>query len=175
VISDIIPGWEHVGSKRGRHEFERAVFLAKQHGAVIVAESVNRFRRPFDPDYKGRKQELPLSLFDLKRLMVEAEGVPLVTIVPPDTSPSEVRSYQTRRGQAGKDCFGGRPQKRFPKKATRLELTPAAIQLWNAGFSYRKIGQKLGVHFSTVRDWLKCWQKSAHLSGELFYTGKPLK
>jgi len=150
IIEEIASGWleERIG-------FERAILAARAAGATIVAESVDRFKRSWP------KRNAPLSVFDMNRLMAEAVGVRLATVVHPDTPPNEVRSYQSKRGQAGKGNYGGRPKAEYPKKARRLRLSPEAIAFRHEGKSYRQIGALLNVSWSTVRDWLKR-EKTAH-------------
>lgn len=153
IFQEVVPGWEEV-----RIGFEKAVLKAKDAGAVIVAESVSRYIRILR--YRSRRFQPP-SVFDMRRLMAEADGVPLATLVHPDAPESEERSEQTKRGQAGKGNYGGRPKEQFRKKAKRLKQKPKAIALRREGFSYRQIGRKLGVHWSTIRDWTKD-EKTAH-------------
>jgi len=168
VFWEIVPGWEEMYSdKWSRLEFERAILKAKAAGAVIAAASVDRFRRSWDPDWKKRKRQRRLSVFEIESLMTEADGVPLATLIHPDTAPNEVRSYQTKRGQAGKGNYGGRPAERFPKKAIRLEKKPEAIALWKQGFSYRRIGRLWNVTRSTIRDWTKNVHQKPHTSALL--------
>src|SRR6266511_2226742 len=156
VFWEIVPGWEEMYSdKGGRLGFERAILKAKAAGAVLASASVDRFRRSWDPDWKKRKRQRRLSVFEFESLMTEADGVPLATLIHPDTAPNEVRSYQTKRGRAGKGNCGGRPRERFPKKAIRLEKRPVAVVLWKQGFSYRQISRRLNVSWSTIRDWIK--------------------
>lgn len=163
VYWEIVPGWEYIHSEWwGRLGLERAILKAKEANGLVVAESVERFRRTYDPDWKKRPQPLPLTLFDMKRLMDEAEGVQLATLIHPDTPPRKVRSEQTKRGQAGKGNYGGRPKE--SRKARRLRLLPVARALWKKGCSYRRIARKLKIHWSTIRDWIKREEKSAHLA-----------
>jgi DNA invertase Pin-like site-specific DNA recombinase len=161
VYEEIVPGWEDMYSERwGRLELERAIVRAKDAKAVLVAPSVDRFRRSWNPKWRKKQPQPPLNLFEIKRLLDEADGVQLATLIHPDTPPEQVRSEQTKRGQAGKASYGGRPKE--TKKAKRLRLVPVARALWKKGCSYRRIGRRLKVHWSTVRDWLRGEGKSAH-------------
>jgi len=154
-------GGNAFGYKWGRLEFERAILMAKDSGAVIAAASVDRFRRSWDPDWKKRCQRR-LSVFKIESLTTEADGVPLATLIHPDTEPNEVRSYQTKRGQAGKGNCGGHLAEKFSKKARRLVKKPKVIALWKQGFSYRQIACRLNVPWSTIRDWTKTVHKKPH-------------
>jgi DNA invertase Pin-like site-specific DNA recombinase len=167
VFREIVPGWEDMyGEKWGRQAFERAIQRAKELNAVVVAESVSRFRRSFDPTWRKGDQQPPLSVAEIEALMAEAEGVRLATLVPPDSPLEEVRSYETKRGQGGKNRRGGRPAKvnEVSKKAKRHLLKPKAKALHSEGYSYRWIGIKLGAPWSTVRDWIKSEQKPHTIS-----------
>ena len=73
VFWEIVPGWEEMYSdKWSRLEFERAILKAKAAGAVIAAASVDRFRRSWDPDWKKRKRQRRLSVFEIESLMTAA-------------------------------------------------------------------------------------------------------
>src|SRR5438094_5240014 len=72
IYSETEPGW-----RDRRIGFERAIDNAQSAGAVVVAESVDRYRKSWVPDWNDRKRQRRLSVFDVKRLMAEADGVPL--------------------------------------------------------------------------------------------------
>jgi transposase len=150
AFQEIIPGW-----RKWRLEFERAVIAAKDADAVIVTESVTRFRRSWVPNWQKRRRQFPLSVFDIMQLMQEADGVKLVTVVHPDATPGEVKSYESKRGQGGKGNCGGRPVERFPKKARRVVKKPKAILMRKQGYSVREIAHKLKIPPSTVQYWTK--------------------
>lgn len=147
-----------------RSKLERALLIAEKHNAVVVAESMDRFIGCFG--YRKRRNPAPLDVFSIRRLLEMAVGVRLATLLHPDAMPDRgaVKAYQTKRGQAANGNSGGRPVEQFPKKARRVKLMPQAIDLWKAGRSYRKIGRQLKIHWSTVRDWIQCFKKSAHLA-----------
>jgi hypothetical protein len=105
--------WEIAsGEKERRGGFLAAVETAKKYGASIVARDLNRFRRN-----KSKERDARLTESEKASLLREADGVPLATVVPPDASEDEVRSYQVKTGQAETGNYGGRPIERFPKKA----------------------------------------------------------
>jgi DNA invertase Pin-like site-specific DNA recombinase len=136
------------GAQCWRDGLKRAFVIARRASATVVAESVTRFKRNHDP-------RAPLTVADLKQLMAEANGVPLATVVHPDAAPEQARSYQSKRGMAGKGRYGGRPTAKHPKKARRVKNMPTAVALRQGGMSLRAIGREIKVAFSTVRDWLQ--------------------
>lgn len=159
------------GDDEYRRQFERAVATAQAHGAVIVAETKTRFLRRFKiTDEDGRRlpsntrgELRPLTVFDMREFFQTIpDGVQLVTVNHPDAEEEDDRSYETKRGQEGTGKRGGRPVEQCPKKAKRLRLMPKVIELWKSGLSYREIDRTLRLPWSTVRDWIKRWQKSAH-------------
>jgi DNA invertase Pin-like site-specific DNA recombinase len=160
---EIVPGWEEMhGDKWGRRAFEKAVYKAQAASAVVVAESVDRFRRAFSPKWRENHRQASLTVMEMKRLMDEVDGVRLATLLHPDMPPKGVSSAQTKRGQAGKGNYGGRPKRKHPKKEERLTKKPLAIEMRKGGYSYRRIARELNVPWSTVRDWVRHVEKSAH-------------
>lgn len=82
--------------------------LAKRENATILAESTDRYIR--NPGYHSKDMpDLQATDVDLRELTRWAEGVTLTTLLGPDAPPTEVRSYQQKRGQAAKGRKGGRP------------------------------------------------------------------
>jgi DNA invertase Pin-like site-specific DNA recombinase len=148
IFEEIGSGWVD-----GRPEFERAVLKAQSMRAVLVAACMDRFRRCWR--YQTECETPPLNLFEMKRLMTEADGVRLATLIHPDAPRSVVRSEQTKWGQAGRGNYGGRPVRRFPKKEKRLAKKPQAVDMRKAGLSYGQISRALRIPRSTVRDWIK--------------------
>lgn len=130
--------------------------IAKELGASLLAEAPNRFiRHPACqaiPNLQARTSELE----DLKFYTL---GVRLVTVVPPNASSTDERSYATKRGQAAKGKRGGRPRQKSPgyKKRVREQLKPRALLLRAEDpviWSIRAIAVELNVSPSTVADWL---------------------
>jgi DNA invertase Pin-like site-specific DNA recombinase len=145
VVQEIASGW--LDSRIG---FFRAITKAKAADAVVVALSVDRFRRAYR--YHPSDKILPLNVIEVEELMSEAAGVQLATLIHPDTPPEQVRSEQTKRGQVATGRYGGRPKE--TKKERRVRLLPVVLKLRKSGWSYRKIGRKVKVHWGTVRDWI---------------------
>lgn len=137
------------------HRTEAANFAGKM-GAVLAAECVSRFIRSMD--YKGRLDDPPPTdqeYYAAIRAMRRAKQ--LVTLLDPDSSYAEERSYQTRRGLRERGVKGGRPYAVKPgyMKARRRKLLPKVQALRAEGWSYRRIGRFLNLSFSTIRDWLE--------------------
>jgi DNA invertase Pin-like site-specific DNA recombinase len=153
---------EENGWVEGRPEFTWAVATAKRHGAVLVAQTVNRFwRNEGEPDDKWS----PLSVFALNQLLAEANGVQLATVTPPDASPSEEHGAHIKRGQRARGNVGGRPPVQHPFKERRLRLSAQVIEMRRAGHSYRQIKNVTGVPRKTASDWFRDSEKTAQLAG----------
>ena len=128
---------------------------AREKGASVLAESTDRLIRnelynsQTQPEFQASEQNLQL----LPELF---EKVGLFTCLDPMASPSEVRSFQTKRGQLAKGSKGGRPRKACPgyKKEQRLKQMPIALQLRQAGYSIGEIAKKLGRPKATIQCWL---------------------
>ena len=109
----------HVGtSYEARWMFKIAQYAERAGANVILVESTNRFIR--HPSYHSSKNFLirPRT-FDLKDLVDEARGIKLMTFLDPYASPSEERSFATRRGQRQKGRKGGRRVKSLQSKPQR--------------------------------------------------------
>jgi hypothetical protein len=134
-----------------------ALTLAWEHGAVILAESVDRLMRPRD-FHSQKNPTAVLSLGDLRTLHHLAAGIQLYTLVHPDASPGAVRSYQTKRGQAAKGSRGGRPVK--GRDAFRLNWQGEALRLHDAGWSLRAVAAEISrlggrpITYQSIRNWL---------------------
>ncbi len=151
---DVTDGFKETASgwADDRTTLQLAILEAERVGAVVMAESADRFIRHPEFNPKTNPDILP-TVYEFERLMIEAANVQLATLHHPDTHWKIVRSLQTKRGQRGSGHRGGRPAERFPKKARRLVKKPKAIALRKQGFSYRRIGRDLGVAWSTIRNW----------------------
>jgi len=138
------PGWDPLW-------LASASRSARQHDAILLAESTSRFVRHAAyhsveyPKAQARKTELD----DLEYW---TSGMPLATIVHPSASPGEERSFQIKRGQDHKHRKGGRP---LTKKRRRERLKPKALEMKMQGMTIRKIAGTLSVPHSTVQDWLR--------------------
>jgi DNA invertase Pin-like site-specific DNA recombinase len=160
IFSEIVGGHMEMNDEYSpaRSKFYKAIALAHRSGCGILAESVCRFRRGWmSKENKQKKGQRPLSIFEIETLMEEAKGVPLVTIVHPDSPPDKgnTRSYQTKRGQSEKNKKGGRLPIKRPKKEKRKRLWSHVMQMRKAGIGWGTISEKTGVSIRTVRDWIR--------------------
>jgi hypothetical protein len=133
----------------------RSAARAEALGAKLAAETTSRFVRS-DDYHPGKNPDVRPSEEDLECLRAWTRGVPLVTLLHPDATPSEERSYQRKRGQRAKGRTGGRPATKRPgsKKRRRLNTQEWVQSLRANGMSIRIIASKTGVPRSTVYDWL---------------------
>lgn len=136
----------------------RAVRLAKELDAVVVAETTDRLvRHPAYhssdyPDAQARNS-------DLDDLGYFIEGVRVMTHLQPNASPAEARAYHIRRGQQLKKRMGGRPKSRQSQRGTYCsrydgKQLDAVLKLQAQGLSIREIAQRIGRSHSTVQGWI---------------------
>ncbi|MBB6431536.1 helix-turn-helix domain-containing protein [Algisphaera agarilytica] len=131
-----------------------AAILAAEHGGVVLATGTTRFARAAAWQ-TGEQDNVRAGQHTIKEVC-EAAGVPLVTVLHPDTPPREEREYHARLGRTAKPPAGRTPNKRPGyKKRRRLKLLPRVLRMRLDGYSNRGIGRELGVAEKTVRDWLK--------------------
>jgi hypothetical protein len=135
----------------------KAAQQAKRVGAtVLLAETTDRFiRHPsfhsvLRPNYQATDEQL-------KELVEATQGMRLITHLDPDASPSEVRSYQRKRGQRFKRNKGGRPKNRTAGYMTRRweDLHRKVEWLAKHDWSVRRIAAKVKVPKSTVDEWIR--------------------
>jgi hypothetical protein len=148
-----------------------AVAAAKAAGAVLVAATMCRLRRPEDFDSK-KDFDRPLTAHDLDELLRWTEGVSLFTIEEPDAPPHDNRSAQTKRGMAAKGQMGGRANRRerppeddapTPRQRTRFRerWLPVVLDRHARGESAAAIEKRLReesgyrVTRATVLNWIK--------------------
>lgn len=152
----VLKVWDHVGSGVNPWWLANAAAIARKQGAKLVAESTDRFIR--NPLYHSSKnpnaQARRLELEDLARV---TRGLTLATLLHPDASPTQVRSFHRKRGQQAKDRKGGRPKMNKPgyKKERRQRLQPRVVRQYRAGFSFRQISAMTGVPIATAHDWVR--------------------
>ena len=149
VFQHIGPGWDP-----GNPDFVRAVQWAKQKpGRILLATSMDRFLRHRDFTTDDYEKNWWPTVNQFEELMEVADGVPLVTYLPPDCSPKKVKKYHSIWGSKVKGNKGGRPRKvkygprlddvlrskiawatkmRFPVRDTAfyLERKPTTVQSW---------------------------------------------
>ena len=138
VISGFNPYW-----------LARAVAIAERRSAKLLAESTDRFIR--HPAYHSVEcPNAQPSNCELRDLRDWAEGTELVTMLHPNATLEEVRSYQSKRGQRMKRKKGGR-RERLKNRRKRLEAK--VLELRQSGASFREIEKQIGVPFNTARRW----------------------
>ena len=91
IISEVASGW-----KEDRDGLLRAVEIAREKKAIVVAESVTRFIRSRDYNSVTNWNAKP-TVADYNRLQLETHGVKLATLINPDATPAEIRSYETKQ------------------------------------------------------------------------------
>lgn len=143
VFEDIGSGW-----RRERSGLVRAAMFAKEHGAVLVGESVCRFIRSYRFNTKENCNVLPL-VCEFIALKKEMLGVPLYTFLDPTASYSEVRAHQIKRGLAGRNAKPGRVPK---AKADRKE---EAKTLYERGWTVDQLAKRYDCKKRTVYYWKK--------------------
>ena len=149
VFEETASGWAD-----DRVRFECAAVAAEEAGAVLVADSTDRFIRSFAFKRDGKAEP---SVLEFRDLSACAGGVTMATKLDPDTPSKAVRGHQTRRGQAGTGKRGGRPRRNglgAKKRLRELKLEKAQA-LRAEGLSFRKIGEEIGVPWNTVRGWIE--------------------
>ena len=130
----------------------KLAWQAKATGAALVAESTCRFLRHdcYHSEFRWDCQASDSQLWFLRYI---TRGVPMFTICHPDATPSEERSYQTKRGGPGRPR---KPLQTEPgaKKRRRQEMFPQVRRLRENGRSIRQISGKLGIPVMTVSRWV---------------------
>jgi hypothetical protein len=147
---EVASGWAE-----DRDVLIRAAKKAKQIGAVLVAESTDRFIRPryFNP---SKNPDAWPSDEEFCRLHTDTLGVPLRTILPWNWRWSRVRAHQIRRGQLIKDRKGGRPKIKKPGYKKLLRFTNISKIYWLrlCGVMSHEIRDLTGIPKRTLQRWL---------------------
>ena len=131
-----------------------AVLRARRMGAtVLLAETTDRFIRNLhyhsvnNPDLQATDEQLD----EVARL---ADGMTLMTHLNPDATPSEVRGYQSARGQRIKNRTGGRPKNPGSTRHRRWVNLVDVRRARRRGMSLREIAVDFGISKSVIYDWL---------------------
>ena len=149
----VIALFTHVGSGWDATWIGNAADEARENGAKILFECVNRAAR--HPAYHSESNfTAQARTSDLEDVRYWAKGVELVTVLQPDATPEEERSFQTKRGQSISGNKGGRPRKR-QRTIRPHETIRQAMELRAAGSSYGEIANALDVPRATVQSWVK--------------------
>lgn len=141
-----------------------ATNLARLRGAVLLAESTDRFIR--SPDYHSVDcPDAQAGEDDLEKLAAVTAGCRLMTLLDPDAPPTKVRSYQRQRGQERKARRGGRGCRRVgaaatapgAKKLRRKRWLRHVLSMHRAGASLGEISRGTGISKMTCHNWLSFW------------------
>lgn len=156
VEKNVIQTFERIESSRmcdDRIWFEACIEFAREHDAVIVAESRCRLLR--SNRYNGCNDSDLISDDEFSQFSNLLSGVPVATRLDPGLA--SARPFQTRRGIVAKNAKQGRPGVKQPgyKKRRRTENLERALQLSAIeGLSVRAIARLLTVPSSTVHRWI---------------------
>lgn len=147
----VVSGWDE-----DRETLRVAARKARKAGAVLLAESTDRLIRSKAFHTKRNPGAQP-TVQEFEELLRATQGVPLATILHPDTPWREVRAWQAKRGQHAKGRKGGRPSKKRPgcKKQKRLANRSKVFWMRLCGMSVRRIASLLKVPTMTVHDWIE--------------------
>ena len=123
--------------------------------AIVVAESVARFIRNIEYNSVTNWNAKP-TVADYNRLQLETDGVKLATLINPDATPEEIRSYETKRGKKSKGNPGGRPKKRDPgyKKRERQMYLPIVLERYKQNKNIAAIARRVNLKYDTVYSWI---------------------
>ena len=150
IVSEVASGW-----KEDRDALKLAAEYALAKDAVLVAESVTRFIRSRDYNSVTNWNAKP-TVADYNRLQLETDGVELATLINPDATPEEIRSYETKRGKKSKGNPGGRPKKRDPgyKKRERQMYLPKVLERYKQNKNIAAIARSVNLKYDTVYSWI---------------------
>jgi DNA invertase Pin-like site-specific DNA recombinase len=153
---EVVSGWDS-----DRPVLAAAIEKAKESGAILLAESADRFIRSKDFHTRKNPGALP-SVAEFEELKRITAGVVLCTLLPPDTPWRQVRGHQSRRGQRAKARKGGRPPERKwgERRLARIDL---ARKMRDEGLSYQQIADSLNARDDgftdqtpmTIFNWLR--------------------
>jgi hypothetical protein len=170
VFPAVVSGWDN-----DRSAFKLAAETVGQHGAILVAESTDRFLRSRSYSSSKNPSAQP-NRTEWDAFLRDANGIEMATLLHPDTSWQAVRSHQTKRGIAAKSAKCGRPRKHPAGyfKDRRAELLERVLYFRHAwGCSYREIGAETRVPWRTVKDWLKPFERGVCGFSNVAWTSRP--
>ena len=148
---EVIRVVQHVGSGTDPLWLRQAAEQALTDGAILLAESTDRFIR--HPAYHSKlNPNAQAGRREFTKLRRATMGAKLMTYLHPDASPGKVRAQQTRRGQWAKGKRGGRP---IAKKCVRELKLPQALKLRAGGASLGMIAKELDMAKSTIQGWIE--------------------
>ena len=122
VVVDVV---EHTGPGWSCHWLQHAAKIAKAHEAVLIAESPNRFVRS-DHYHSVTNPTAQASALELEQLKMWTRGVPMYTVLHPDATFEQERSYETRRGPCDN-------RQRPHPAASKDDVNHCCPRPWNCG------------------------------------------
>ncbi|HUE16125.1 MAG TPA: helix-turn-helix domain-containing protein, partial [Planctomycetaceae bacterium] len=136
-----------------RPKFKRAVALAKEHDAILVAWSRDRFFR--GRFFDGKHQREAPSWREWRCFERMVRGVDVATILRPDSTWAEVLSRATIRGHRYHGSVVGGDHKPGCKKRRRERLWPKVLKFHKQGLSTHQISRRTGINQPTVWRWIR--------------------
>jgi len=149
VISCVGPGWDTAW-------LVPAFAIARENGAKLFFESVSRLVRSRRYHSIDAPNEEPTDQ-QFEELRNPSEGVTIISLCDPNSTPAEERGFQSARGQTAKGRKGGRPRHRRPgyMQKRRFKLQPKAQELRANGAPLGQIAKIFAVPRSTVQNWVR--------------------
>lgn len=144
IFREVISGYV-----RNCGRLKTAAKEAKKTGAVILAESTDRFVRNIDYNSKTNPNAQP-TVEEFEYIKYITKDVILATALHPDLPWKKVRKYQTIRGQKTK---GGRHPKGW-RKRRKKKFYKTVIRMRKEGQSLGHISKKLKLTKSLVQYWI---------------------
>lgn len=149
--------FEHI-----KRHWKKAAKLARKHGAILVAESTDRFIR--SNEFTHQNKNAPISVPEFEELAAATIGVRLATYLPPDEKMEIVCRHQAeRKKRLGTQKKSGRHRKQRTTQETKSDI-PILKECLKKGDSLRKIEQHHGIPRSTA--WRKIKQINQILADE---------
>lgn len=141
-------------------EIADAALAAEGHGATLLAVTTDRFVRSnrFKAGH-GKRQNAQASDAELVDLRFATFGVPLMTLLHPDSPPGQCGGLQKAIGKAASPRRQGRPPASGRLKQRKDKCKPLVLELRREGFSWRRIANgvrlRLGYQLphKTAREW----------------------
>ncbi len=159
--AEVIGTFKHVWDGKDPVWLSKAVELGTIHGAKLLAETTDRFIR--HPDYHSKNYpNAQARKEDLDFLKTFTGNAMLVTHLPPNSNPGQVRSYHIKRGRDQKiGKVPKKPKEQGKRKQRKELLMPLIMSLHKKGLSSRKIEARVieetGIKIShmTISIWIK--------------------
>ena len=143
------------GKNVRRATVRRAIRKARRTGAAIVFETMDRMLRhiKFNPKTNPNAR---VSDKKIERFLNIHRCVTFALLDNPKSSLKKIKRLRAKRGQRAKGNHGGGDNKPGKMVRRREKLLPRAIKLRKKGWSFRRIGERLGIAPMVACDW---WHK----------------